>query len=147
MSGKYYLPKNFSVQEWVPPEIYTEMGDGSIILLDDRILRILDAVREHFDVPVTINNWKNGGPFKQRGLRTVQVPGGALHGAHFYGRAADFDVEGQTANQVRLEILENAALDDFALITGMEMNIDWVHLDVANRYSTFPQIVKFYRSV
>jgi Peptidase M15 len=136
MSGKYYLPKYFSVRELVPLEIYTEMGDGAIILLDDRILRVLDEVREHFDVPVTVNNWHLGGPFKQRGLRTEQVPGGAAHGAHFYGRAADFDVMNMTAEQVRHEILANQQENDFSLITGMETGIPWVHLDVANRYSS-----------
>jgi Peptidase M15 len=132
----YYLPKHFAVVELVPPDIYQVMGEGAIILMDDRILRIADAVRDHFDVPVTINNWKVGGQFSQRGFRTVQQAGGAGHSAHFYGRAIDFDVQGLTADEVRKEILSNSSAGDFPLISGMEMGIPWVHLDCANRYST-----------
>jgi uncharacterized protein YcbK (DUF882 family) len=143
MSGKYYLPKHFSVNELVPPEVYAEMHDAAIILLDDRILRILDAVRDHFGVPVVVNNYHTGGTLRQRGLRTVMVSGGAKHGAHFYGRAADFDVQDMTADMVRHEILANKSLDDFDLITGMETGISWVHLDCANRYNMNGGIVQF----
>jgi hypothetical protein len=135
MSGKYYLPKHFGVMELVPPEIYGEMRDSAIILLDDRILRVLDAIRDHFGVPVTVNNYHTGGSFKQRGFRTVEVPGGAKHSPHFYGRAADFDVQGMTADMVRREILANQSLDDFSLITGMETGVSWIHVDCSNRYS------------
>jgi hypothetical protein len=134
--SKYYIPDHFSIKELVPPTLYSEMGDAAIILLDDRILRILDAVREHFGVPVTVNNWHSGGSFKQRGLRTEMVPGGAKHGPHFFGRAADFDVQGMTADMVRREIMANQSEEAFSLITGMETGVTWVHLDCANRYST-----------
>lgn len=143
MDSKYYTPKHFSIKEWVPPDLYTEMGDSAIVLLDDRILRTADAVRDHFGVPVTINDWMRGGSFKQRGLRTEMVPGGAKHGPHFYGRAFDCDVQGLTADQVRKEILANANADVFGLITGMEIGITWVHLDCANRYSANGEIVLF----
>ncbi len=131
----YYIPDHFSIKELVPPDLYAEMSDAAIVLLDDRILRILDAVRDHFGVPVTVNNWHTGGSFKQRGLRTEMVLGGAKHGPHFYGRAADLDVQGMTADAVRREILANQSEEPFDLITGMEMGVSWVHLDCANRYS------------
>lgn len=131
----YYTPKFFAINELIPPEIYTELGDSALVLLDDRILRIIDGIREHFGRPVIVNTWKNGGQFSQRGFRTIQE-GTALHSPHFYGRAMDFDVEGYTADQVRAEIISDRNADNFQLITGMETNITWVHLDVANRYST-----------
>jgi hypothetical protein len=133
--SKYYTPIYFSVPELVPPDIYAAMGDGALILLDDRILRIADCVREHFGVPVTINNWKTGGQFSQRGFRTQQE-GKATRSAHFYGRALDMDVKGISSDDVRKEILAQQSASDFPLISGMETGISWVHLDCANRYST-----------
>ena len=139
----YYNPRNFAVTELVPPEIYNVMGENSLLVLDDRILRIADAVRDYFDVPVTINNWRLGGPFSQRGFRTQQQAGGADHSAHYYGRAIDFDVQGMTADHVRAEIIAERNHGDFSLITGMEIGIEWVHLDCDNRYSPYGNIVTF----
>jgi hypothetical protein len=133
---RFYTPKYFSVQEWVPPEIYADLGDSAIILLDDRILKIWDGVREHFDAPVTINSWDWGGCFSQRGFRTVQQPGGAKHSPHFYGRAGDGDVKGFTAEQIREEILHEQNSECFSFITGIEMNVNWIHLDCSNRCSS-----------
>lgn len=133
----YYKPVHFEVPELVPPDIYKSMGEGALILMDDRILYIADFVREHFDAPVTINNWLHGGQFSQRGFRTTTgLPGEVVHSEHAYGRAIDFDVEGLTADEVRKEILENASAGEFPMISGMEVGISWVHLDVGNRYST-----------
>ena len=139
----YYKPHNFVIQELVPPEIYQAMGNNSLLVMDDRILRIADFVRDYFDVPVTINNWHGGGQFSQRGFRTQQQAGGADHSPHFYGRAADFDVKGMTADEVRKAIMEDSNHGDFSLITGMELNISWIHLDVDNRYSASGGIVTF----
>lgn len=141
----YYTPKHFSMAEWVPEAIYRELGEGAIVLLDDRILRIWDGVRNHFGVPVTINNWAKRGPnpFSQRGLRTEMVAGGAKHGPHFYGRAGDGDVMGYTADRVRAEILRECNAGAFPLITGMETGTSWVHLDCSNRYSPNGAIIQF----
>ena len=131
----FYRQKNFAVTELVPPEVYSKMGDSAIILLDDRILRIADFVRDHFGKPVIINNWHGGGQYSQRGFRTVQQ-GAAEHSPHMYGRAVDFDVKDVAPDDVRAEILSNQSAGEFPLISGMEVGITWVHLDVYNRYST-----------
>jgi hypothetical protein len=131
----YYTPKYFAIWELVPPEIYDDMKDSAFILFDDRLLRAADCIRERFDKPMTVNNWKLGGPYQQRGFRTTQI-GIAKHSPHRYGRAIDFDISGLTADMVRKEILANQQHDDMVLISGMEMGTSWIHVDVANRYST-----------
>lgn len=62
--------------------------DGSdLIIVDPELLRILEAVRTHFNAPVTINS----------GYRTPQhnyVVGGVNSSYHLYGMAADIVVSG-----------------------------------------------------
>ena len=96
----FYQPKHFTVPELIPPNLYAARGDAAIIVMDERILITLNRLREIFNVPITVNNWKDGGPFQQRGFRND--PGtGALLSQHRYGRAADFDIQGLTAAAVR----------------------------------------------
>jgi hypothetical protein len=131
-----YIPQHFKAYELVPPDVYEKYGEMALEFLDDRILMVADAVRNYFNVPVTINTYKNGGLFTQRGLRNIVQVGGDRYDPHFLGRAIDFDVQGKTADEVRSNILAAPTYDGFTLIRGIEMNVAWIHLDVANRPGT-----------
>jgi len=85
-----------------------------------------------FNVPVTVNNWVTGGPFKSRGFRHPLSTVGSPLSAHKRGQGIDFDVQGMTADQVRAVILAEKEHIDFMFITRMEIGIAWVHIDIAN---------------
>ena len=122
---KQYIPKHFSWHELVPS---AEYKDYWLYLIDDRILMSLDAIRMHYKRPVIVNNWFTGGKFSLRGLRPMNSVVGAKYSQHKFGRAADFDVLGITAEQVRNDIRSGL----FPLITCIEKDVNWVHIDVRN---------------
>lgn len=88
----------------------------------------LDAIRMHYKRPVTVNNWFKGGTFTLRGLRPMNSVVGAKYSQHKFGRAADFNVQGISPEQVRNDIRSGL----FPLITCIENNVSWVHIDVRN---------------
>lgn len=117
----------FKVQEFVPKDIYDELGDSSLSLMDDRIIISIIAMRDFFKLPIKINDWLFGGAFQNRGFRTAYCGIGSKYSQHKFGRALDFDIKGIPAKEVRGKILANQ--DKFPLITAMEDNISWVHID------------------
>lgn len=123
-----YQLKHFIIKEFVPPEVWDSESEQSIIRLDERILETADQVREFFGVPVTINNWHNGGQFRYRGLRTPRCPQYIAGSMHCVGKAFDCDVKGKTAEDVRSEIMMNQ--DKFPHIMRMESLVNWVHIDI-----------------
>lgn len=126
-----YTPKSFKIQEFVDPATYKKFGENSLLVMDYRILQIADAVREHFGIPVTINNWHIGGEFCNRGFRPRESKVGASYSQHRFGRAIDFNVGSVKAETVRKEIanLHKNNIAPFNFITAMETDISWVHID------------------
>ncbi|EOV9323797.1 hypothetical protein ACN5WI_002721 [Vibrio parahaemolyticus] len=129
-----FKSEHFSVKELVSRETYQRHGEQAIYMLDDRLLRTLDALRKRFG-PCTINNWSWGGSFNQSGLRDVSFYGSvpkfeASRSQHKYGRAADCKFRDYSASEVRKYVLENP--DEFPFITFLEVGIGWFHLDVRN---------------
>jgi len=120
-----YKPKYFTWQELMPSAEYEPYW---LILMDERILITLDAIREHYKRPVTVNNWHRGGTFRNRGFRPMTGDVGAKYSQHRFGRAVDFDVQGISAEQVRNDIRSGL----FPEITCIERNVNWVHIDVRN---------------
>lgn len=125
-----YVPKYFKDYELLPPEVIESAGVNALLLMDERILIALDAVRKLIGFPVIVNNWHSGGSFTQRGFRTEVI--GAKYSQHRYGRAVDFDVQGMTAEQVRNAIAgawkTSTPLQN---IRRMEADVSWVHIDCA----------------
>ena len=130
--------KYFKIQELVSKDVYEKYGEKSWEFIDERIIKILDLLREHFDKPITVNNWIFGGNLHQRGLRAnkdeiVKSKSDYYISQHCLGKAVDLNVKGMTAQEVYEEILKNKS--KFPLISRIE-NIKntptWVHIDVAN---------------
>jgi len=124
-----YVPRHFKAFELVDPITYAKFGEGALQLFNPLALQALDTMRDYFKVPITVNNWKTGGPFKWRGLRTVDCLEGAKWSQHRLGGAFDCDVRGKTADEARSEIIYNKG---FKIITCLEADVNWVHLDVRN---------------
>lgn len=118
------------------------MGDNAWWLLDVRLLKTLDDLRERYGM-VIVNTWhspllqKHYGYRDQSGFRNrhhyASVPDYLKsHSQHKYGRAADckFGDKSVSAAQVRKDILDNP--DWFPLITAIEDGVSWLHFDVRN---------------
>ena len=139
-SGKM-KSKYFKIQELVSKKVYDKYGEQAWMFIDTKLIKVLDLLREHFNKPITINNWMWGGTLEQRGLRTnldelvkKKTEKGTLYiSQHILGKAADFNVKGLSSEEVYKEILKNRG--KFYLISRIE-NIDstptWVHIDCAN---------------
>lgn len=136
--------KYFTPQELVCSHIYARFGNGSLSYIDARLLEVLLWLRESLGRPVTINTWKSGGSLSQRGYRCnlcdlVKSKTTAYLSAHTRGQAADFDVKGLTAEDVRRYIDANKASLPHNI--RLESGVSWVHLDICNE--TDKKIVYF----
>jgi hypothetical protein len=124
------MTKNFSIQELVPPEVFSERGNAASQLMDIRIVNVAQWLRDKTGKPITINNWSNGGQFKESGLRNFATSTGAKWSQHKYGRAIDLKVEGMQAEEVRQLIRNNwTTLKAIGLTTIEKDTPTWVHID------------------
>jgi hypothetical protein len=143
------LNKYFLLAELVPPEVYYKFGEKAKEFLDPALIHILYKIREMIGRPMTINTWHQDindwsnvegwdiqkHRFRFRGLRPPECNVGAAYSQHRFGRAADFDVKGWTADETREWIKANAEqLFEESYITGitLEEGVSWVHLDIRN---------------
>jgi len=127
----------FCIEELVDKTVYDKYGERSWRFLDTTILESLLIVREGLGKSITVNNWKWGGKFSQRGLRhnmssLVKNKTRLYLSAHIFGKAFDFDVKGVSSVDVRKWIVENADLFPCKIRLERNMNgkpISWIHLD------------------
>ncbi|MDY0218973.1 MAG: D-Ala-D-Ala carboxypeptidase family metallohydrolase [Candidatus Cloacimonas acidaminovorans] len=120
-----YVPIYYKWYELVPNKKYQNYW---LILMDERILITLDEIRKYYGRPVTVNNWYWGGKFNSRGWREPFDPDGAELSQHKFGRAVDFTIAGISAETIRNDIRRGL----FPLITCIEKDVSWVHIDVRN---------------
>lgn len=130
-----YIPEYFKAHELVPPEIYDKFGERSFMFLDDRLLRLCDALREEFG-SATINNYKWGGDRVASGLRSPDSPYYSSTSQHSFGRAVDILFKDCPSDFVRSEIREGVMLPyydkgEIPSIT-LEEGVSWVHIDIRN---------------
>lgn len=121
---------HFSIQELIDQDTFGTHGEESWNLLHPDAITMLDGIREFFNLPITVNNWKWGGQFQYRGYRPPHCQIGAQGSYHKRGMAFDFDVKGMTAEEVRQKIVANQNNDLLRLIQRMEANVNWVHVDL-----------------
>jgi len=132
----------FALEEIVREDVLIQYGRNRDLLLsrfDPRLLETMIFIREELG-PITINNYKWGGRFDERGLRDNDAPmvkrkGRPYLSAHTLGAAFDFDVEGMTAIEVREWIESNQERLPYKVRLERKLNgkyISWVHLDVCD---------------
>ena len=132
-----YKCKHFIIQELVPKDIYEKYGEQAWQFLDERALITLDALREYYG-KIVINDWNWGGKNQYRGFRPPNCTIGAKLSQHRFGRAFDCILRQNGINHGRDFILEHP--DYFPYINAIEMDVNWLHLDVRN----CKRIMKFY---
>lgn len=133
-----FKPKYFKTQEFVSPGVYEARGEKAIQLMDIRILRLADALREEFG-PATINNWawKGEGDDSRKwsGLRDPSSPWFSPYSQHTFGRAVDMVFKNHSAEDIRNKIKTHPI---FWLNAGgtesitLEDGVSWLHIDVRN---------------
>jgi hypothetical protein len=124
-------PKKFQAYELVDKATYECLGEKSLQSFRPELIEILDQLSEGFPgKAITVNNWKAGGPFQWRGLRTRDCTQGAVNGAHFVGAGVDFNVAGMTSDAVFQYIKANPG--KFPAIRRLEdpkIATSWTHAD------------------
>lgn len=130
-----YKCKYFKAHELVPPAIYDRFGERSFMFLDERLLKLCDALREEFG-SATINNYKWGGDRVASGLRSPDSPHYSPTSQHSFGRAVDILFSNVKAEFVRNCIksdpdLSNILMDITPSIT-LEDGVSWLHIDIRN---------------
>ena len=132
-----YKPVHFTPSEFVPRDIYIERGIKSLQLIDDRILRIADWLRDRYG-GTTINNWQWGGDREWSGLRTPDSPYYSRTSQHTFGRAIDCIFNDYTAEEVRQDLKASMMLDDLNIDSvTLEDGVGWLHADVRNNEAGF----------
>lgn len=138
-----YRAKYFKIKELVHPSFIGTSENILWGLMDERLLRLLDAVRDKYG-PCTVN--ANG--LTDCGLRKMDSTTGAKFSAHKFGRAVDVHIRmievaagkilDTTArknykireyNRVRESLMADPKFDALCF----EHGISWLHMDVMNR--------------
>ena len=124
------VSENFSLQEFVPKDVYQQYGNMSIWFVDKRIITISQWLRDKLGKPVKINDWVEGGQYKESGFRNFDTGTGAKRSQHKFGRAADIKVAGYEGEELRQIVRDNFPELKLLGLTTIEKNTPtWVHID------------------
>jgi hypothetical protein len=123
---------HFDVREMVDANTFKALGVNAAWLIDPKIVRVLDLLREKLGAPIFVNNWHTGGPFKSSGFRSMSDKTGAMFSQHRRGCAADVKASGK--KPAELLFIINANFEEFkaaGLTTIEDINYTptWLHLD------------------
>lgn len=128
--------KYFDVQELVDKDTYSRFGDRSLMFLDGRIPKAVDAIREAIGNVMVINTWHwlPQVNLQYRGFRPRSYEFGAEFSQHRFGRAIDFHINNMTMDQLYewVERNEDLLIDlGFTRVEDFSYTDTWVHLDMA----------------
>ena len=124
-AGNYSLSKNFIVKEFIAKssplrELY-ENGTYTTVKIDDKLVAILQKIRDHFGKPIIITSGYR--PFEYN--KSVN---GATASLHIEGRAADIKINGITP-KVLSKFCQSIG------VKGIGTYKDFVHIDTReNKY-------------
>lgn len=141
-----YKCKNFKIHELVGHSTYQNTPEWKLWLsFDERLLRIIDILREEIGVPITINDWKWGGNFSESGLRVPGMEYYSPWSQHSFGRAFDLKFKGLPAYKAREKIKKLMEEGKFKGITNTitceetktyrdnkQRPLTWCHIDLRN---------------
>jgi len=143
-----YKPRHFSLEEMVCPHVLDVFGSRSWSFFDERILMIMDFLRDQFRQPIYVNNYdmpeqtriKLGmNLYDERGGRCIQcdlvkkaIKEGRLYcSAHIRFQACDFNVFKMTPDKVSLWLVSNYQILPFPIRVEKGTK-GWTHIDVCN---------------
>ncbi|ANZ50349.1 putative peptidase M15A [Erwinia phage vB_EamM_Phobos] len=139
-------PKQFKLEELVPPDIIARRGANAAYLISPLVMVTLQQLRNKFG-PIVANSPSKG--MTQRTIRTLQFfinqekpKGGnwkerahelyaASDSMHKYGGAMDLNFQNYSSQEVRAYIMQNP--NEFPFIHFLETDISWFHFDVRNQ--------------
>lgn len=120
----------FRLEEIVSQKTFLARGEKSIELFNPYALYSLIETRILFGVKMRINDWLWGGRFHHRGHRGNDYYRGKItFSQHPLGNAFDYDVEGYTAEEARLKLIQWKREGKLKFLTGIEEGVNWVHND------------------
>ncbi len=124
------VEKDFTLAEFVHPEILDRWGAKSLWFIDPKIFTIAQAFRDRFNRPVTINDWIIGGEYINSGLRQFNCKIGTTLSQHKFGRAIDIKIKGIDPLEVQHDIRNFAYYYQMAGLTAIEDSTPtWTHAD------------------
>jgi hypothetical protein len=135
-----YRPKYFALNELVPPDVIQARGEQAWQLMDERILRGADWLREKFG-PCVINGKFNGKGFTESGLRSPFTTTGAKWSQHKFGRAVDMKFLKVNVKEVYDYILANqpeARANGITTVENINATPSWLHADCRLLPESFP---------
>ena len=135
-----YRPKYFQLHEVVYPGAIQARGEQAWQLMDDRILRGADWLREKFGA-ITINGKFAGKGFTESGLRDPFTVTGAKFSQHKFGRALDLKFHKVTVKEVYEHIIRNpseARANGITTVEDIAFTPTWLHIDCRTLPDTFP---------
>jgi hypothetical protein len=136
-----YRPKYFALNEVVHPGAIQALGKRAWTLMDERILRGADWLRELFG-PCTINGKFGGKGFTESGLRDPFTKTGAPFSQHKFGRALDLKFHKVTCKEVYDYIIRNpgqARENGITTVEDIAFTGTWLHIDCRLLPESFPE--------
>jgi len=128
--------KYFDVREWVDQRTWNSLGVKAAWMIDPRIVRVADLLREKLGAPIQVNNWhyrREGQPlFDSSGFRSIWDQTGGKLSQHRAGRAVDMRSAGITPMALHNIIMAHKAEFLAAGLTTMEdvkFTPSWLHCD------------------
>lgn len=144
------LSQYFSIVELVGPEEYGRDKDLCWRYLRTELLHTILVLRKDIlKTPMTVNTWKSGGRFDERGFRnnisdivkSKTVSGSLYISPHMLGAAIDFDAKGMTAEETRNKIIQSQDLLPCPI--RLESGTNWVHIDVYDSLGSSKKVTMF----
>jgi len=138
------VSNNFYLDEFINPETYQKFEASSQRYIRPEVIKIAQFLREYLETPITINNWFDGGQYKESGLRDFNTSTGAKYSAHKFGAAIDVKTSLKPSELVK-KIIDN---EEMFMLTGLtriedtKFTSSWVHLDCLYTGLNKIQIIK-----
>lgn len=130
------------IQDLISPELFRERGEAAWELIDSRLVLTLDQIWDATG-PFVVNDWHQGGKYKESGLRSWGSATGAPLSQHKFGRAADVKSRLMRTKDLHEFLLANAS--KFPFLTTLEdvhSTPTWVHVDCRNNQTAGVRVVK-----
>lgn len=139
--------KWFDIVEFVDKRTWRALNFKAACLIDPKIVRVCDLLREKSGKAVIVNNWfMNGGKYDSSGYRAPWDATGGKLSQHRRGCAADVKVSGLNPKSVFELVMDNRIEFEVCGLTTME-HLDftptWNHLDTRPRVDGWHQKTGF----